>query len=128
MACKRFRRRVLHRSLPPCNSRCMSEQPDEVSVPAWDVADRMRKSLRHADVGVADMGAYLGVARNTVSTWINGKIIPGKQTLRLWALRTGVPYEWLAGDLDFRRPHVRKGSTKTGLMRATRAITLELAA
>lgn len=41
------------------------------------------------------MADYLGVARNTVSTWINGKIVPSVQTLRLWALRTGVPFEWL---------------------------------
>jgi transcriptional regulator with XRE-family HTH domain len=99
----------------------MSEQPDEVTVPAWDLADRMRKSQRHAGMSVQAMSAYLGVAPNTVSTWINGKIIPGTRTLRLWALRTGVPYEWLAGDLVFQRPRVRKGST-------CRAIALELAA
>ena len=102
MMSKRFRGLVLHGSLPPCNSQCMSEQPDEVTVPAWDVADRMRKSLRHADLGVQDMSAYLGVARNTVSTWINGKIVPSKTTLMQWALRTGVPFEWLAGELEFR--------------------------
>ncbi|WP_432794425.1 helix-turn-helix domain-containing protein [Rhodococcus ruber] len=41
------------------------------------------------------MAEYLGVARNTVSTWINGRIEPSTQTLRLWALRTGVPFIWL---------------------------------
>jgi transcriptional regulator with XRE-family HTH domain len=46
------------------------------------------------------MADYLGVARNTVSTWINGRIAPSKQTLRLWALRTGVDYEWLTAELD----------------------------
>ncbi len=64
--------------------------------PKWDVADRMRKALRHADVGVQEMADYLGVARNTVSTWINGRIPPSKQTLRLWAMRTGVSFGWLA--------------------------------
>lgn len=81
----------------------MTEQQDAPAVPSWDLADRMRKSLRHADVGVQDMADYLGVARNTVSTWINGRIEPSLQTLRLWALRCGVNYEWLAGDRDFRR-------------------------
>ena len=61
----------------------------------WDVADRMRKALRISDVGVQELADYLGVARNTVSTWINGRITPSTQTLRLVALRTGVPYEWL---------------------------------
>jgi len=74
----------------------MSEQPaTPPGVPEWDVADRMRKSLRHADIGVQEIADYLGVARNTVSTWINGRITPSTQTLRLWALRTGVPYAWI---------------------------------
>jgi transcriptional regulator with XRE-family HTH domain len=81
----------------------MTEQPDVPAVPSWDTADRMRKSLRHADVGVQEMADYLGVARNTVSTWINGRIEPSQQTLRLWALRTGVSYEWLAGGPVFKR-------------------------
>lgn len=55
----------------------------------------MRKALVHADVGVQEMADYLDVSRNAVSTWINGRIVPSTQTLRLWALRTGVPYEWL---------------------------------
>ena len=62
----------------------------------WDVADRMRKALRSSGTGVAEMADYLGVSRNTVGTWINGRITPSTQTLRLWALRTGAPYEWLA--------------------------------
>ena len=67
-------------------------------VPQWDMADRMRKSLRHADIGVQEIADYLGVARNTVSTWINGKITPGAQTLRLWSIRCGVSYDWLVDD------------------------------
>jgi transcriptional regulator with XRE-family HTH domain len=73
----------------------MSEQTTTALVPEWDVADRMRKALRISGVGVQEMADYLGVARNTVSTWINGRIEPGQQTQRLWALRCGVPYEWL---------------------------------
>lgn len=64
-------------------------------VPEWDLADRMRKALRASGIGVQDIADYLGVARNTVSTWINGRIVPSVQTQRLWALRCGVPYEWL---------------------------------
>ena len=55
----------------------------------------MRIALRHADMGAGEMAEYLGVGRNTVSTWINGRITPGKQSLRLWSMRTGVPLEWL---------------------------------
>jgi transcriptional regulator with XRE-family HTH domain len=70
--------------------------PATQHIPQWDLADRMRKSLRQAHIGVADMADYLGVGRNTVSTWINGRIVPGTQTLRLWAIRCDVSYTWLA--------------------------------
>jgi transcriptional regulator with XRE-family HTH domain len=67
----------------------------------WDQPDRMRKALRLADVSVQDMADYLDVDRSTISTWINGRISPSYATLRLWALRTGVPLEWLHhGDME----------------------------
>jgi transcriptional regulator with XRE-family HTH domain len=76
----------------------MSEQPvTPADVPEWDVADRLRKALRNAGIGTAEMAAYLGVSRQSVGNWINGRIAPSTQTLRLWALRTGVPYSWLSG-------------------------------
>lgn len=67
--------------------------------PEWDLADRMRKALRQSDLSVHEMAAYLGVSRTAVSTWINGRIEPGHQTLLLWALRTGVSFEWLTESL-----------------------------
>jgi transcriptional regulator with XRE-family HTH domain len=75
----------------------MSEQPaTPLGVPEWDTADRMRKALRGARITGRQMATYLGVNEATVSTWINGRITPSTQTIRLWALRTGVPYGWLA--------------------------------
>jgi hypothetical protein len=41
-----------------------------VPVPAWDLADRLRKTLRESGVGVQEMADYLEVSRNTVSAWI----------------------------------------------------------
>jgi transcriptional regulator with XRE-family HTH domain len=78
----------------------MSEQPAAGELPRWDLADRMRKSLRHAGIGVQDMAEYLDVDRSTVSTWINGRIEPSVQTAKLWALRTGVPYTYLCHGTD----------------------------
>ena len=72
----------------------MSEQPAASNLPDWDVADRMRKSLRHAGLGVQEMADYLDVDRSTVSTWINGRIEPSTKTVRAWAMRTGIAYEW----------------------------------
>lgn len=61
----------------------------------WDVADRLRKSLRASGVGVQVMADYLGMSRNSISNWINGRAVPDHRTLMLWAMRTGVPLPWL---------------------------------
>jgi transcriptional regulator with XRE-family HTH domain len=74
----------------------MSIEQAVPQIPVFDEADRLRKALREADIGVQEMAEYLGVSRNTVSRWINGAVPPKSHVLRLWALRTGVPYEWLA--------------------------------
>ncbi len=70
-------------------------QPRAWSALEFDKADRLRRALRVADVSSNDMADYLGVSRNSVSAWINGRTEPSTQTTRLWALRTGVPYMWL---------------------------------
>jgi len=71
-------------------------------VPEWDVADRMRKALRHRGAGVQEIADYLGVSRNTVGGWINGRYNPSIATLRSWAQYCSVNYEWLK-DGDHRR-------------------------
>jgi transcriptional regulator with XRE-family HTH domain len=88
----------------------------------------MRKALRHAGISPGQMAAYLGVGGNTVSTWINGKIGPSTQTLRLWALRTGVSYEWLAGDQFPRRRGFRTGPSTTPWLTSATLAALALAA
>lgn len=55
----------------------------------------MRKALRTSGVSAQQMADYLDVSRNTISNWINGRVTPSTQSVRLWAIRTGVPYEWL---------------------------------
>lgn len=66
-------------------------------VPEFDLTDRMRKSLRVADMSVGEMAEYLDVARETVGRWLSEARKPSTQTLRLWATRTGVDYDWLRG-------------------------------
>lgn len=71
----------------------------DAAVPQWNLADRMRKALTDAEISVQDMADYLEVNRSTVSRWINDSIEPSAQTLRLWALRCGVSYDWLTSDI-----------------------------
>lgn len=62
-------------------------------IPQFQQYHRLRLALEVEDIGVQEMADYLGVERNSVSRWINGRTQPSKQTLRLWAMRTGVPLE-----------------------------------
>lgn len=91
-----------------CITRCMSERQQltwEASVLEWDLADRLRKALRIGHIKPGAMAEYLGVNRNTVGNYINGRIAPDKRTVRLWALRCGVPFEWLSeGVVDLTTP------------------------
>lgn len=73
----------------------MTTDASAAVAPQWDLADRLRKSLRVADVSVQDMADYLEVSRNTVGRWINGHNEPSGAVVRLWAMRTGVSYAWL---------------------------------
>lgn len=66
-------------------------------VPEWDLTDRLKKALREADMSTADMAAYLDVEPRTVAYWLRGERPPRTQSLRLWAIRTGVSYDWLTG-------------------------------
>ena len=59
------------------------------------MTDRMNKSLKSARINVADAAEYFDVHRNTVSGWMHGRINPDTRTIRLWAVLTGVPFEWL---------------------------------
>lgn len=70
------------------------------TIPQWTLSDRMAKSLRSAGMSNAEIAEVFGVHRNSVSGWINGRINPDTRTVRLWAVTTGVPYEWLTdGDM-----------------------------
>lgn len=78
----------------------MSTSTEGLPIPTWDLADRLGKALRTAGISVQEMADYLDVHRNTVSAWLNGRVQPTTQTQRLWALRTGIPFEWIKDGVD----------------------------
>lgn len=55
----------------------------------------MGLALEHAGLEVGDIAEYLGVHTNSVWAWLSGRRNPKRQTLILWSLRCGVPFEWL---------------------------------
>lgn len=68
------------------------------SGPEWTLGDRLGKSLRYAGMKAQDMADIIGVARNTISNYVNDHTEPSKLALKEWALRTGVSVEWLEGN------------------------------
>ena len=64
----------------------------------WELKDRLRKALEVGGVTRDEMADELGVTPPTVSRYLLGKITPKRGDLKLWALRCGVPFEWLRGD------------------------------
>lgn len=61
----------------------------------FDLQDRLAKSLRVAGVSVQELAEYLGVNRNTVGNYLSGRTRPSRSILIAWALRCGVPIQWL---------------------------------
>ncbi len=81
----------------------MTEMPQAGVIPEWTLGWRMQRALAHAEISVEAIAGELGVSRSSVSRWLNDRGAPPRAAyLKLWALRTGVPYEWLTGP-DFRR-------------------------
>lgn len=70
-------------------------QANGTVVPDWTVGWRMQRALTHAGLHVEEMADELGVSRSTVSRWVNDKGPVRPIYLKQWALRCGVPFEWL---------------------------------
>lgn len=61
----------------------------------FDLADRLRKALRHADVSVEALSDDLGYSRKSVGNWLNGRAVPRRSVIVAWAFRCGVNPQWL---------------------------------
>lgn len=73
----------------------MTEQPLYVFRFEMDIHDRMRKALRVSDVSVQEIAEAVGINRNAVSAWLNGRAKPSEIQLKKFAMRTGAPMDWL---------------------------------
>lgn len=78
----------------------MSQYTVVATVPEWDQRDRLLKSMRVAHKSGAQLAVDLGVHRNTINNYLNGRTRPDRRTLIAWAMACGVSVEWLETGLD----------------------------
>ena len=88
----------------------------------FGLSDRLAKSLHVAGLNNLDMAEALDVSPNTISNYTNGNTRPRKLYIREWALKTGVPLEWLEtgefpGTPETEKAAARRASGGHGIMR-----------
>lgn len=69
----------------------MVDQPDL----AFDLFDRLHKSMRISGHTATSLAAALEVHRNTVNNYLKGKTPMDRRSKIAWAFATGVPLVWL---------------------------------
>lgn len=70
-------------------------QPGDV--PAWTLADRLRKARDHAKLSQQELAAAIGISRASVSGYEAGYREPPRPVLIVWAMVCHVDLEWLTG-------------------------------
>ena len=63
--------------------------------PRFTIADRLRKARESAGLEQGQLAADIDVSRSTIGNYESARVTPRRIVLRAWALRTGVPLEWL---------------------------------
>lgn len=64
------------------------------SIPVWTQADRLRKARESIGWSQQELADAMDVSRGTISNAEGGKPLQ-RSTLRLWAIATGCPIDWL---------------------------------
>lgn len=64
-------------------------------LPVFEMRHRLQLALEFGNVSVVEMADYLEVSRTTVSNYLHGRTQPRRRDLRSWALRCGVPFDWI---------------------------------
>ena len=73
----------------------MTDAASSVGVPRWTLGDRLRKARECAGLSTAEIAEVLEVTDRTVRNYETGATPIKRPALRVWAMRTGVPYVWL---------------------------------
>lgn len=67
------------------------------TIPQELLHHRLQRALEYGRVTVPEMADELGVSRVTAWSYCHGRTKPNGAVLKIWAMRTGVDYNWLAG-------------------------------
>jgi transcriptional regulator with XRE-family HTH domain len=95
---------------------------EPAQVPGWTLGWRLKRALDFGHVSAQQMADELGVHPGTVSRFMNDRETPRRGYLKLWALRTGVPLEWLElGDDGL--PRVDSNHQPAGWLSETAPVT-----
>lgn len=62
---------------------------------AFTRADRLTKALSFAGITQQEIADDLNVSRQTIGNYISGRTRPSRAVIMAWAMRTGVPLEWI---------------------------------
>ncbi|MEM9609245.1 MAG: helix-turn-helix transcriptional regulator [Actinomycetota bacterium] len=73
---------------------------DVTRADSWTLIDRMRRARESSGMSQTAIARHFRINPSTVSRWESGKTPPTYADVRLWAVLTEVPFDWLAGD-DF---------------------------
>jgi transcriptional regulator with XRE-family HTH domain len=63
--------------------------------PEFEMRHRMGLALEYGSVSVNEMARELGISRTTISNYLHGRTQPRRGDLIAWAMRCGVPFDWL---------------------------------
>lgn len=76
----------------------MPHMTTNAKVPAWTLADRLRKAREAAGLEQLDLARRTSISRATISAAENGHRVPTRGFVRLWAEACGVELAWLEGE------------------------------
>ena len=62
----------------------------------WTLGDRLRKARDAAGLNQDQLADELGISRRSITNYERGQATPIRSILIVWAMRCGVPFEWLA--------------------------------
>lgn len=72
----------------------MSSQP-VTNIPEWTLGDRLRKARALTGLNTREFASEIGVSQKTVTSAENDHGGVRRTTIAAYAVRTGVPMEWL---------------------------------